>query len=133
MPNAASFAQRLTRARWSGWDLPAHLTHFTSETLRWAVARAGLEPVELYPASVGTLANHYSWTSGAVGRSAVFALDQLLDPPRRRRLHRPVRPGVADLTIPTLDPSTTRPAGSDQSVNMETASGRSVRNLDDRT
>ena len=79
MPNAASFAQRLTRARWSGWDLPAHLTHFTSETLRWAVARAGLEPVELYPASVGTLANHYSWTSGAVGRSAVFALDQLLD------------------------------------------------------
>ena len=79
VPNADSLARRLTRSRWSGWDLPAHLTHFTPETLRWAVARVGLEPVELGQASVGTLANSFSWTAGSVGRAAVFALDQILD------------------------------------------------------
>ncbi len=79
VPNADSLARLLTRARWAGWDLPAHLTHFTPETLRWAVARVGLESVELSQASVGTLANRLSWTSSPIGRAAVFALDQIMD------------------------------------------------------
>ena len=79
VPNANSMAQQLTKERWSGWDIPAHLTHFTPETLRWAAARAGLEPVELNHSSVGTLTNWFTWVPSAICRTVVFVLDQLLD------------------------------------------------------
>ena len=129
VPNAASFAQRLTQARWSGWDLPAHLTHFipklcAGRSLGPASSRSNSTRLRLGP-SPTTIPGHPApsavqpcslWTSFWTSSAEAIASS--------------CSPGVADLTIPTPDPSTTRPAGSDQSVNMETASGRSVRNLD---
>jgi 2-polyprenyl-3-methyl-5-hydroxy-6-metoxy-1,4-benzoquinol methylase len=79
VPNANSIARQLAKERWSGWDIPAHLTHFTPETLRWTAAKAGLEPVELNYSSVGTLANWVTWGPSAICRILVFLVDQLCD------------------------------------------------------
>jgi SAM-dependent methyltransferase len=46
-PNFDSFASRWFGASWYGLDLPRHLTHFTPQTLRMLLRRAGFERVEM--------------------------------------------------------------------------------------
>jgi SAM-dependent methyltransferase len=41
VPNAAGLGARLFGRYWSGFDFPRHLVHFTPETMRAMVARAG--------------------------------------------------------------------------------------------
>jgi 2-polyprenyl-3-methyl-5-hydroxy-6-metoxy-1,4-benzoquinol methylase len=47
VPNFDSLASRWFGAAWYGLDLPRHLTHFTPQTLRTMLGRAGFEDVEL--------------------------------------------------------------------------------------
>jgi SAM-dependent methyltransferase len=46
-PNFDSFASRWFGASWYGLDLPRHITHFTPQTLRMMLRRAGFERVEM--------------------------------------------------------------------------------------
>ena len=46
-PNFDGFASRWFGASWYGLDLPRHLTHFTPQTLRMMLGRAGFECVEM--------------------------------------------------------------------------------------
>jgi 2-polyprenyl-3-methyl-5-hydroxy-6-metoxy-1,4-benzoquinol methylase len=42
VPNCASLSARLFGERWSGWDLPRHLTHFTPNSLQQMLDKVGL-------------------------------------------------------------------------------------------
>lgn len=48
VPNAESAAARVFGEAWPGWDLPRHQNHFTPDTLRQMLQRAGLSPVEMH-------------------------------------------------------------------------------------
>lgn len=52
VPNFGCWQRRLFRARWFQLDLPRHLQHFDSDTLRATMRRAGLRPVAKTTASM---------------------------------------------------------------------------------
>jgi SAM-dependent methyltransferase len=45
VPDAGSWAARLFRGYWAGYDMPRHLTDFSSETLEDVLSRSGFQPV----------------------------------------------------------------------------------------
>ncbi|MFN4261204.1 MAG: class I SAM-dependent methyltransferase [Gemmataceae bacterium] len=47
VPNAAGLIAWLCGSSWLGWDLPRHLAHFSTQTLRAAAEKAGLENVRV--------------------------------------------------------------------------------------
>lgn len=56
VPNVASLERHFLRDRWSGWDLPMHLHHFSPRTLRWLAKRAGFRVLgDQYQASMPIL------------------------------------------------------------------------------
>ena len=59
VPNMASAPRRWFGARWYAWDLPRHLTHFTPETLKQMVERAGFQTCRMQPL------RNSSWTRDA--------------------------------------------------------------------
>ncbi len=79
VPNAGGFTARLTGSRWPGWDVPAHLVHFTRATFERAVRAGGMLPMEIHSCSVGTMTGRHPWLASTPGRVAVFAMDQLFD------------------------------------------------------
>lgn len=54
IPNAASFYARIFGPRWSAWELPRHLYHFTPETIRRLLEKSGFDSVRVTHCSVGT-------------------------------------------------------------------------------
>ncbi len=54
IPNANSFYARLFGARWSAWELPRHLYHFTPETIRRLLEKNGFHSIRVIHCSVGT-------------------------------------------------------------------------------
>ena len=52
-PNVRSLCARAFGAHWWGWSVPAHLHHFSSDTLRALLTDAGLEVVEIRFANYG--------------------------------------------------------------------------------
>lgn len=65
VPNMASAPRRWSGADWFAWDLPRHLTHFTPETLKQMVQRAGFQVQRIRPL------RNSSWTrsAGQIARS----------------------------------------------------------------
>jgi SAM-dependent methyltransferase len=55
VPNAAGFASGWFGAGWYGLDVPRHLTHFTPQTLRRMLGRAGFGKIDMYQE------RHNSW------------------------------------------------------------------------
>ncbi len=79
VPNADGFTARMTGSRWPGWDVPAHLVHFTRKTFERAVRTAGMLPVEIHSCSVGTMTGFHPLLKSTPGRAAVFMMDQVFD------------------------------------------------------
>jgi SAM-dependent methyltransferase len=79
VPNARGAAARALGQRWVGWEVPAHLWHFTPATLRRLLHDAGLVPTELHHTSVGTLAHALRTERVAAGRLVVALVDLLFD------------------------------------------------------
>ena len=48
VPNFESLASRWFGANWYGLDVPRHLTHFTPDTLRAMLARAGFARIDVH-------------------------------------------------------------------------------------
>ena len=54
IPNAASFYAKLFGSRWSAWETPRHLYHFTPRTIRRLVEKSGFDSIRVIHCSVGT-------------------------------------------------------------------------------
>lgn len=71
VPNAGSFFARVLKSRWHSSDLPVHLQHFTSSSLRQIMDKVGFEIEELYTGSENSLpgsASAYLRRFGIPGR-----------------------------------------------------------------
>lgn len=75
VPNIDSAMRWWFRERWAGWRSPYHLYHFTSETIRALVARAGFSKVRVRCASVGTVLDNLEVTANPVARGISIYLD----------------------------------------------------------
>jgi 2-polyprenyl-3-methyl-5-hydroxy-6-metoxy-1,4-benzoquinol methylase len=87
VPNAGSWQARLFRARWYGFDVPRHLTHWTEATLAHALAQTGF-------AVVGT--RYVSWRDNGpfFAGSLLPRLDPLAERERARATGRVRHPAV---------------------------------------
>jgi len=80
VPNIESLALRIFQERWSGLDLPRHLSHFSPTTLKQALHQTGFQILRLQYSSVGTgFASFHNWLcyqekqSGSSMRSWFFS------------------------------------------------------------
>jgi SAM-dependent methyltransferase len=58
VPNLESLSSSWFGSNWYGLDLPRHLTHFTTETLRGMLQRAGFEKIAIYHQQHGSWIRH---------------------------------------------------------------------------
>ena len=54
IPNVASFYARAFGPRWSAWEVPRHLYHFTPQTIRQLLEKSGFDSIRVDHCSVGT-------------------------------------------------------------------------------
>lgn len=83
VPNFGSYEARLFGRRWYSLDAPRHLYHFTPETLRSAVSRAGLT-VHAIDHSTGTAGLVYSLMGDLTGVSLKLRHQPLSEPAYHR-------------------------------------------------
>ncbi len=75
VPNIDSAMRWWFRERWGGWRYPYHLYHFTPETIRALVMRAGFSEVRVRCASVGTVLDNLQVAANPVARWLSIYLD----------------------------------------------------------
>ena len=75
VPNIDSAMRWWFRERWAGWRYPYHLYHFTPETIRALVARAGFSQVRVRCASVGTVLESLEMAANPLARCLSIYLD----------------------------------------------------------
>lgn len=69
VPNIDSVAFKLFQSYWSGLDLPRHLVHYTPQTLRQSLIKAGFESVQINFASVGTSSASYKFKKEVLNKN----------------------------------------------------------------
>lgn len=81
VPNAASAARRLCGVRWTAWDLPRHLNHYTPLTLQRQLTHTGFRVTSLRYCSVGTLVPSVNepLSRSVPARALGIGLDAVLD------------------------------------------------------
>ena len=81
VPNYSSAAVRLMKERWSAWDVPRHLYHFSPETMALLLEKAGFFVFRTDICSVGTIPASIAAPSqpGFALRVAGIILDTFLD------------------------------------------------------
>jgi 2-polyprenyl-3-methyl-5-hydroxy-6-metoxy-1,4-benzoquinol methylase len=82
IPNAASFFSRLFGPRWSAWEAPRHLYHFTPDTIRRLLEKNGFRSIRITHCSVGTGLSSLLGEKAVqfpILRTAGLAIDLLLD------------------------------------------------------
>jgi len=83
VPNVSSLYRWCFGPRWSGWDLPRHLGHFSPRTLMRLLRETGFTVVSIRSDSVGTgagsLAALWPWCNHPVIRYPLIFLDLPLD------------------------------------------------------
>lgn len=55
VPNINSFVAKLFKERWSGWDVPIHLYHFSKDTITELLNRTGFDQVRINFQSISTI------------------------------------------------------------------------------
>ncbi|GJL77303.1 MAG: hypothetical protein NPINA01_02920 [Nitrospinaceae bacterium] len=83
VPNYRSIAARGTGPRWSAWDVPRHLYHFSYRSLKTLLEKSGFQAIRWGTCSVGTLPASLSRHPGLVLRITGVLLDKALDWGRR--------------------------------------------------
>jgi len=81
IPNAGSLCARLFGPRWTAWELPRHLYHFTPKTVRRLLEQEGFTSVRVAYCSVGTgVSSLGMWWSRQVWMRAMNLMgDMVLD------------------------------------------------------
>tara|TARA_Y100000588_G_C14032282_1_gene829186 strand:- start:111 stop:938 length:828 start_codon:yes stop_codon:yes gene_type:complete len=79
VPNAKSTIAKLLGERWSGWDVPVHLTHFNKKSLELAATSTGFDMATVHNASTGTLSSSIAYGGSSAGRIIVVFVDKLID------------------------------------------------------
>ncbi len=79
VPNYRSAAARWAGPRWSAWDVPRHLYHFSSRSLTTLLEKSGFQTTRLGTCSVGTLPASLSRHPGLIMRITGLLLDKILD------------------------------------------------------
>lgn len=79
VPNSKSTIAKLLGERWSGWDVPVHLTHFNKESLKLAAISTGFDMATVHNASTGTLSSSIAYGDSSAGRIIVVFVDKLID------------------------------------------------------
>jgi 2-polyprenyl-3-methyl-5-hydroxy-6-metoxy-1,4-benzoquinol methylase len=79
VPNYRSAAARWAGPRWTAWDVPRHLYHFSSRSLKTLLEKSGFKTTRLGTCSVGTLPCSISRQPGLILRITGVLLDKILD------------------------------------------------------
>ncbi len=83
IPNVAGLYRWCFGRRWSAWDLPRHLSHFSPTTIRRALESEGFRLVSLRCSSVGTgsgsMTTLWPWLNHPIVRYPMVLLDIPLD------------------------------------------------------
>lgn len=79
VPNYQSAAARWAGPRWSAWDVPRHLYHFSYRSLKTLLEKSGFQTTRWGTCSVGTLPASLSIHPGLILRMTGILLDKILD------------------------------------------------------
>lgn len=81
VPNAASFSARVFGPRWTAWELPRHLYHFTPATIACLLRAQGFSAIRVRHSSVGTIVSSLgpAWDRHRWLRAVAVFGDTVLD------------------------------------------------------